>query len=213
MNSNRWIIVAIALCLLTISAPAQDPNVKHFEKDGLSFDYPANWQISDQSTGQMQFLELSQGDVTIRVRSPREWLKTPDKEAHAKKLFQDQYVDSFATQFEQQGMQPKRSPVTTQLGGGDAEGVRLRVVMDRQGGGLDSYYRIMSDRLVHLSVLGSERDIAKDAPAWDMIRSSLKVEPPPQPRPRHYQRQNHSGASSYSLKTKAEPGLLSDFVR
>ena len=183
MNSNRWIIVAIALCLLTISAPAQDPNVKHFEKDGLSFDYPANWQISDQSTGQMQFLELSQGDVTIRVRSPREWLKTPDKEAHAKKLFQDQYVDSFATQFEQQGMQPKRSPVTTQLGGGDAEGVRLRVVMDRQAGGLDSYYRIMSDRLVHLSVLGSERDIAKDAPAWDMIRSSLKVEPPPQPKP------------------------------
>ena len=183
MNSNRWIIVAIALCLLTISAPAQDPNVKHFEKDGLSFDYPANWQISDQSTGQMQFLELSQGDVTIRVRSPREGLKTPDKEAHAKKLFQDQYVDSFATQFEQQGMQPKRSPVTTQLGGGDAEGVRLRVVMDRQAGGLDSYYRIMSDRLVHLSVLGSERDIAKDAPAWDMIRSSLKVEPPPQPKP------------------------------
>ena len=183
MNSPRWIIVAIALCLLTISAPAQDPNVKHFEKDGLSFDYPANWQISDQSTGQMQFLELSQGDVTIRVRSPREWLKTPDKEAHAKKLFQDQYVDSFATQFEQQGMQPKRSPVTTQLGGGDAEGVRLRVVMDRQAGGLDSYYRIMSDRLVHLSILGSERDIAKDALAWDMIRNSLKVEPPPQPKP------------------------------
>ena len=183
MNSPRWIIVAIALCLLTISAPAQDPNVKHFEKDGLSFDYPANWQISDQSTGQMQFLELSQGDVTIRVRSPREWLKTPDKEAHAKKLFQDQYVDSFATQFEQQGMQPKRSPVTTQLGGGDAEGVRLRVLMDRQAGGLDSYYRIMSDRLVHLSILGSERDIAKDALAWDMIRNSLKVEPPPQPKP------------------------------
>ena len=182
MNSNRWIIVAIALCLLTISATAQDPNVKHFEKDGLSFDYPANWQISDQSTGQMQFLELTQGDVTIRVRSPREWLKTPDKEAHAKKLFQDQYVDSFATQFEQQGMQPKRSPVTTQLGGGDAEGVRLRVVMDRQAGGLDSYYRIMSDRLVHLSILGSERDIAKDALAWDMIRNSLKVEPPPQPK-------------------------------
>src|SRR5207253_10377549 len=154
MNSNRWIIVAIALCLLTISATAQDPNVKHFEKDGLSFDYPANWQISDQSTGQMQFLELSQGDVTIRVRSPREWLKTPDKEAHAKKLFQDQYVDSFATQFEQQAMQPKRSPVTTQLGGGDAEGARLRVVMERQAGGLDSYDRRRSDRLVPFAGLG-----------------------------------------------------------
>jgi len=183
MKSIRLIVLPAVLLLIIVSATAQDPNVKHFEKDGLSFDYPANWQISDQSTSQMQFLELSQGDVIIRVRSPREWLKTPDKEAHAKKLFQDQYVDNFATQFEQQGLKPLRSPVTTQLGGGDAEGVRLRVVMDRQPGGLDSYYRVISDRLVHLSVLGSERDIAKDAPAWDMIRNSLKVEPPPQPKP------------------------------
>jgi len=182
MKLLRLLILPAALLLIIINAPAQDPNVKHFEKDGLSFDYPANWQLSDQSTGQMQFLELSQGDVIIRVRSPREWLKTPDKEAHAKKLFQDQYVDNFATQFEQQGLKPLRSPITTQLGGGDAEGVRLRVVMDRQPGGLDSYYRMVSDRLVHLSVLGSERDIAKDAPAWDMIRNSLKVEPPPQPK-------------------------------
>src|SRR5437763_1760007 len=116
MNLSRLLICLTSLLLLVaINTPAQDPNVKHFDKDGLSFDYPANWQISDQSTGQMQFLELMQGDVTIRVRSPREWLKTPDKEAHAKKLFQDQYVESFATQFEQHGMQPKRSPVTTQL--------------------------------------------------------------------------------------------------
>src|SRR5437016_13264078 len=105
MKLLRLLILPAALLLIIINAPAQDPNVKHFEKDGLSFDYPANWQISDQSTGQMQFLELSQGDVTIRVRSPREWLKTPDKEAHAKKLFQDQYVDSFVTQFVPQVMQ------------------------------------------------------------------------------------------------------------
>src|SRR5437763_12291616 len=115
MNFLRFLISVIFIALVAAIGLAQDPNAKHFEKDGLSFDYPANWQISDQSTGQMQFLELSQSDVTIRVRSPREGLKTPDKEAHAKKLFQDQYVDSFATQFEQHGMQPKRSPVTTQL--------------------------------------------------------------------------------------------------
>src|SRR5437879_2472172 len=144
MNSNRWIIVAIALCLLTISATAQDPNVKHFEKDGLSFDYPANWQISDQSTGQMQFLELSQGDVTIRVRSPREWLKTPEKEAHAKKLFQDDYVNGFASQLEGAGMQPKRSEVTTQIGGADAQGTKVRAVLDGAPGGMDSYFRIIS---------------------------------------------------------------------
>lgn len=184
MKFTRSIIAGLALSLLIGSALAQDPNVKHYEKDGLSFDYPANWQFSDQSTGQMQFIELTRGDVVLRVRSPREWLKTPEKEAHAKKLFQDQYVDGFASQFEQQGMQPKRSAITTTIAGANAEGTRLRVVMDRQPGGLDSYYLILSDRLVNLSILGSESDITKSAAVLNLIRNSLKIAPPPQPSPK-----------------------------
>src|SRR5712671_5318956 len=147
MKLLRLLILPSALLLIIINAPAQDPNVKHFEKDGLSFAYPANWQISDQSTNQMQYLELEQGDVVIRVRSPREWLKTPEKEAHAKKLFQEQYVSDFLSQLEQANLHPKRSPVTTQIGGADAEGARVRAVLDGEPGGMDSYVRIVSDRL------------------------------------------------------------------
>jgi hypothetical protein len=183
MKLTRWIIVGMTLSLLIGVALAQDPNIKHYDKDGLSFDYPANWQLSDQSTGQMQFLELTRGDIVIRVRSPREWLKTPEKEAHAKKLFQDQYVDGFATQFEQQGTGLKRSPISTTISGANADGTRLRIVMDRQSGGLDSYYLILSDRMVNLSILGSDSDITRANPVLDLIRNSLKVEPPPQPKP------------------------------
>src|SRR5262249_47045802 len=146
-------------------ALAQDQNPKHFAKDGLSFDYPANWQLSDQSTGQMQLLELTQGGVVIRVRLPREWLKTPEKEAHARKLFQDQYVSDFATQVQQAGMSPKKSAVTTQIAGADAEGARVRAILDGHPGGMDSYSRIISDRLVNLSIIGSEKEIVKSAPA------------------------------------------------
>jgi len=183
MNSHRWIIVAIALCLLTTIGLAQDPNVKHFEKDGLSFDYPANWQISDQSTGQMQYVQIARdGYAEIRIRTPREWLKTPDKEAAAKKLIQDQYVDTFAAQIQQAGMSPKRSTAATQISGADAQGARVRAVMDGEPGGMDSYFNVVSDRLVQMSIIGSEKEIAKSAPVWDMIRNSLKVEPPPQPK-------------------------------
>ena len=183
MNPNRWTIVAIAFCLLTIGATAQDPNVKHFEKDGLSFDYPANWQFSDQSTGQMQYLQMARdGFAEIRIRVPREWLKTPDKEAAAKKLIQDQYVDSFASQLQQAGLIPKRSTPATQISGADAQGARVRAVMDGEPGGMDSYFNVTSDRLVQMSIIGSEKEIAKSAPVWDMIRNSLKVEPPPQPK-------------------------------
>src|SRR6266581_740849 len=182
MILTQRFIYSTALLLLVVVAYAQDTNVKHFEKDGLSFDYPANWQFSDQSTQQMQFVELTQGDVVIRIRSPREWLKTPEKEAHAKKLFQDEYVDNFATQVEQAGMHAKRSAINTQIAGADAEGTRLRAVLDGAPGGMDSYFRIISDRLVNLSIIASEKDISKSAAGWDTIRNSLKVEPAPQPK-------------------------------
>jgi hypothetical protein len=176
------ILIGCAALLFVTAVQTQTPNTKHFDKDGLSFDYPANWQVSDQSTGQMQLIELTRGDIVIRVRSPREWLKTPEKEAHAKKLFQDQYVNDFATQLEQAGMTPKRSPITTQIAGTDAEGTQLRANLDGQPGGMDSYFRIISDRLVNLSIIASEKDMKKSAAVWDLIRNSLKVEPPPQPK-------------------------------
>src|SRR6266404_5003607 len=114
------ILIGCAALLFVTSVPPQTPDTKHFDKDGLSFDYPAKWQMSDQSTQQMQLIELSQGEVVIRIRSPREWLKTPEKEAHARKLFQDEYVDNFATQVEQAGMHAKRSAINTQIAGADA---------------------------------------------------------------------------------------------
>ena len=178
----RTLIFATASLLFVVVALAQDPNAKQFAKDGLSFDYPANWQISDQSTSQMQLIELAKGDVVIRVRSPREWLRTPGKEAHAKKLFQEKYVDDFAAQVEQAGMHPKRSTSSTEIAGAVAEGASVRAVMDGQPGGMDSYSRIVSDRLVNLSIIASEKEIKTSALVWDLIRNSLKVEPPPQPK-------------------------------
>ena len=183
MNLMRFLICLTLSAVLIGSAGAQNPNSKHFDKDGLSFDYPIDWQLSDQSTGQMQFVELTKGDLVIRVRSPREWLKTPEKETHARKLIQDQYVDNFASQLEQAGMRPTRSTVSTQIAGADADGARVRALLDGQPGGMDSYYRVISDRLVGLSIIGSEKEIGKSAAAWDMIRSSIKVEPPPEPKP------------------------------
>ena len=112
----------------------------------------------------------------------REWLKNAEKETAAKKLIQDQYVDHFVDQIQQAGMRPKRDVVTTQIAGGDAQGARIRAVLDGSPGGMDSYYRVISDRFVQLSVLGSDKDIARWASAWDTVRNSLQVEPPPQPK-------------------------------
>ena len=176
-------LICLAAPLLFVAGALGQPNLKHFEKDGLTFDYPASWQISDQSSGQMQYIQMARdGFAEIRIRAPREWLSTPEKEAAAKKLIQDQYVDSFVSQVEQAGMSPKRSVATSQISGADAEGTSVRAVMGGEPGGMDAYFRIVSARLVQVSIIGSEKEIAKSTPAWDLIRNSLKVEPPPQPK-------------------------------
>jgi hypothetical protein len=182
-------VVAMLACLT--AAQTQEPakpqiESKHFAKDGLSFDYPATWEMNDQSTSQMQFIQLVQparaGDVEYRIRSPREWLKSPQKETEAKKLIHDSYVDGFVKELEAAGLKPQRSAVTTEIAGGAAEGMRIRV-MDSNPGGMDSYFRVISDRFVDLSVIGGDRDITRAAPAWDLVRGSIKVEAPPEPKP------------------------------
>ena len=184
MKLLQWTMLPAALLLIVIAVTAQDPNVKHYDKDGLSFDYPANWQFSDQSTAQMQYIQMARdGYAEIRIRTPREWLKTPEKEAAAKKLFQTQYVDSFASQLQQAGMSPKRATGTTQIAGADAAGDKVHAVMDGEPGGMDSYFNITEDRLLQMSIIGSEKEIAKSAPVWDMIRNSLKIAPPPKASP------------------------------
>ncbi len=184
MKLMRLMILPAALLLVVMGATAQDPNLKHYDKDGLSFDYPANWQFSDQSTPQMQYIQMARdGYAEIRIRTPREWLKTPEKVAAAKKLIQDQYVDSFVSQIQQAQMSPKRSTGATQISGADAEGAKVRAVMDGEPGGMDSYFNVTQDRLVQMSIIGSEREITKSAPVWDMIRKSLKIAPAPKPSP------------------------------
>ena len=182
-------VVAMLACLTAAQTPEPaKPQMesKHFATDGLSFDYPATWQLSDQSTPQMQFIQLVQparaGDVEYRIRSPREWLKSPQKELEAKKLIHDRYVDDFVRNLEGAGLRPQRLPVTTDIAGGAAEGIRIRV-MDSNPGGMDSYFRVISDRFVDLSVIGGDRDITRAAPAWDLVRGSIKVDAPPEAKP------------------------------
>ena len=173
-----WLTVAAA----TMQEPPKPPaEANHFVKDGLSFDYPTGWAMKDESTSQMQVLELSRGDHIIRVRAPREWLKTPEKEAEAKRLIQDKYVNDFNEMLLQGGLRPTRTSAVSEFGGGPAEGIKLRAMLDGAPGGMDAFYRVLSDRFVQISQIGSERDMVRSAAAWDLIRTSIKVEPPPTP--------------------------------
>ena len=178
---GKKIFLIVAMASLAGATLAQNSN-QHFAKDGLSFDYPAGWATDEsKSSGQMQYLTLGRdGYALIVVRAPRALVDTPDKEANAKKIVQEGFVDAWIKNFEAQGAKPERSAVTTEIAGGPAECTRLSASLDGEPGRVDICYRLLEKKMVQIAIIGSTKDIGRTTSAWDSIRNSLKIEPPAQ---------------------------------
>ena len=54
----------------------------------------------------------------------------------------------------------------------------MRAVLNNEPGNAEIYSLQLGPRLVMLSLIGTDKEIAASAPAWLAIRRSLKVEAP-----------------------------------
>lgn len=172
-------ICSFALALL-LAASASAQNTKHFTKDGLSFDYPDGWTLTDDSNSDAQELTLSRTDSEAQIRFfvHRGKVNTPEKLAQAKAKLIDPYLNHYEKQFAQMGAKPERVAATAQIGGTNAEGVRITAVLDREPGEAGVYWTTVGERLVVLTLFGPDKAIKRVAPTWDAIRNSLKIVAP-----------------------------------
>src|SRR5260370_17753995 len=118
MKSSRHLLALVALVLLcSFSASGQD--AKEFNKDGLTFTYPANWTFNDTSNADAQQMTFGRpdSDAQIRVFVFRTPIKTPEQLAEARKVLVDPYINATQKQFEQMGAAPKPAPATTEIAG------------------------------------------------------------------------------------------------
>ena len=183
MRLLRTLIFATTSMLLMAGAFAQDPNVKHFAKDGLSFDYSNGWTIAEESNADAQQLSVTHGDeAMIKFFVHRGRVNSPDKMAQAKSKLIDPYVEFTAKQFVQMGAKPERIPASTEIGGLPAEGIRIRAVLGSESGEAAIYWNTVGERLVVSTFFGPDKARQKATATWDIIRNSVKVEPPPQPK-------------------------------
>ena len=184
MRLLRTLVLATVSLLLLVSAFAQDPNVKHFAKDGLSFDYSNGWTINDESNADAQQLTLGRVDseAMIKFFVHRGRVNSPEKMAQAKSKLIDPYVEFTAKQFLQMGAKPERIPASTEIGGLPAEGIRIKAVLGSESGEAAIYWNTVGERLVVLTFFGPDKARQKATPTWDLVRNSLKVEPLSQPK-------------------------------
>lgn len=170
--------------------PAQTPSdAQQFAKGGLSFSYPKGWTLNDISTDDAQQYSFSNSanDIQMRVFAHKGRIGA-EKLPEAKKAFIDPYVASIEKQFAQMGATPQKTTDTSEIGGVKADGVQLAATLAGEPGAAKIYWAVVGQRVVVMTLFGPDRDIKKYATAWDMLRTTLKIEEPapaasPSPKP------------------------------
>jgi hypothetical protein len=165
-----------ALGLLVFAqAPAQE--LKHFAATGLSFDYPATIELDDRSNPGGQHLVIqSAGRAQIMIVSRYAQITSAEQLAAARHEIVDSFVETMWQQIHEQDPNVLRTPAQIEVAGAQATGVTLRAVLNNQPGNAEIYSLQLGPRLVVLSLIGTDIEIAATAPAWLAIRRSLKIE-------------------------------------
>lgn len=176
--------ICLTALLVLLAAGVQAQDTKHFAKDGLSFDYQNGWSIVEESNTDAQQLTLRRddSDAMIKFFVHRGKVNSPEKMAQAKAKIIDPYVNFTEKQFVQMGAKPERVGATTEIGGTAAEGTRIIAVLGKESGEAGIFWGIVGERLVVLTFFGPDKARQKATPTWDLVRTSLKIEPP-QPKP------------------------------
>jgi hypothetical protein len=117
-------------------------------------------------------------DAQIRVFVFRTPIKTAEQLAEARKVLVDPYINATQKQFEQMGAAPKRASATTEIAGLSGDGVRITASLEGEPGAAEIFWGVVGQRLVVLTRFGPDKALTKALPAWDLIRTSIKVEEP-----------------------------------
>ena len=170
------LVVLVFCCVL---ATAQTPDSKNFSKDGVIFDYPASWQLTDESNSDLQQITLSKADSDVRIGIfVHRGRMTPEKMADAKKALVDPLIAGNVKQFEAMGANPQQVPDSTEVGGIKAEGTSINASLGGETGATKIYWALVGQRVVILSLFGPDKQLKQLAPTWDLVRTSLKVVDP-----------------------------------
>jgi hypothetical protein len=170
----RMLSVAVLSLLLV-----QAGDTKNFSKNNLSFDYPSAWELQDYTNDDAQQFTLlkANSDVQIRIFVHKGKV-TMEKLPDAKKAFIDPYVNATAKQFVAMGAKPQQVPDVSEIGGVKAEGVSINASLGGETGAAKIYWTVVGQRVVVLTLFGPDKQMKPLLPAWDLVRTSLKVVDP-----------------------------------
>ena len=177
MRKKFFTILMTVLALsLTAYTQTTTPALKHFAAKGLSFDYPASIELEDQSTDSGQHLVIqTKGQAQIMVVSRYAEINSAEQLAASRHEVVESFIDTMWQKLHELDPNATRTSAEIEVAGAPAPGVRLRAIIDNEPGNAEIYSLQLGQRLVLISLIGSDKEIAAAAPAWLAVRRSLKM--------------------------------------
>jgi hypothetical protein len=173
LRSLRGTLACLTVLVSALAAESQ-VDTRRWARDGLAFDYPAGWSVSDHSTPQAQEVWLEPGvrsDVQIRIGV----LRGPIDPVRAGGIV-DEYVGIFVDELTRNGGRaPERATASTRIAGVTAQGVRLRAALKNEPGEVAIYWLTLENRFAVLTVFGPDAQMTTFGRGWDLLRASLEV--------------------------------------
>lgn len=175
-------VISLSLMALLFCAPssAQTNAGGRYEKDGLSFSYPAGWALTDKSNANLQHLILARegGSSLVVVIAYRERLTKPEQLWVAQRDIWRPHVSDMARKL---GIE--KDPFANDLrcveaGGRSAVGLELSGQLNGRPSTGGVYSLTLGRRYVNLFFFRHDKDEEQDRPGWEALLRTLKVEGP-----------------------------------
>ena len=167
----------ISLLSLNVYAQSPEPELNHFTAPGISFDYPAGYSVADESTAESQNFVLTRkgSSVQLTIVAQRRIVLRAELPA-ALDDFKEPIIKKVETTLGWPNS-AERTPIQSQLGSEQADGVRVLSSRSRNKTG-DVIWLWSNFRLVALSFVRSNADETAEARLWETVRSSFRVPTP-----------------------------------
>jgi len=181
MTSINKLAIAVAMIISLLSpsiySQSAETGLNRFSTDGISFDYPAGYSVTDESTEDaQQFVVTRRGSsVQLTIVVLRRMIQQNEMPG-AIENFKEPIIKQAGVTLGQANA-AERTSIQTQLGNRQAEGVRLQSLGNRKRTA-DVIWLRWNFRLVAATFIRSSVDEPIELRLWQTVRSSLKVEAP-----------------------------------
>jgi TonB family protein len=152
--------------------------MNHFAQDGLAFEYPAGWSITDESTPQaLQLIVTRKGtSVQVMIVAKRGTTLRTDLPA-ANRDMTEPLLKRVATMVGK-AARPAENALHIQVGAIEADGVRLRGSTNNRSNTGEVFWLRSHLRFLSLAFVRSDADESEGSQLWQTIRTSLNVDGP-----------------------------------